>query len=84
MEKFYNTLPEEQETIINIDYFESKIIVYTCQKSVYERLLNRLGNPTHKYYTKEKISGAKWEIPFKEKKSITQVLSRPILIGQRK
>lgn len=84
MEKFYNTLPKEQETIINIDYFESKVIVYTCQKSVYERLLTKLGTPIHKYYTKKKISGAKWEIPFKDKKNITKILSRATLIGQRK
>ena len=51
MKKFYNTLPEEQETIINIDYFESKVIAYTCQKSVYERLLTKIGNPTKIYYT---------------------------------
>lgn len=42
MEKFYNTIPEEQETIINIDYAKSKVIVYTCQKTVYERLLKKI------------------------------------------
>lgn len=84
MNKFYNIVPEEQETIINIDYFGSKVTIYTCQKAVYERIIKKIGEPTNTYYTDKKISGASWEIPFEEKKSITQVLSRPTLIGQRK
>lgn len=84
MNKFYNTIFEEQETIININYAESKVHIYTCQKSVHERLLKKIGNPTKIYYTNKKISGAKWEIPFEEKRCITQILSRPTLIGQRK
>ena len=84
MNKFCNTMPEEQETIINIDYFRSEVIVYTSQKSICERLIKKIGKPTHIYYTKKKISGVNWVIPFEKKKDITQVLSRPTLIGQRK
>lgn len=84
MEKFYNTIPEEQETIINIDYAKSKVIVYTCQKTVYERFLKKIGQPVNKYYTNKKISGGNWEISFEDKKGINQILSRPTLIGQKK
>ena len=84
MNKFYNITPEEQETIINIDYTGSKVTVYTCQKVVYDRLAKKLGQPTQIYYTEQKISGANWIIPFEDKKTITQLLSRPTLIGQRK
>lgn len=84
MNKFYNTIPEEQETIINIDYYGRTVNLYTCQKIVYERLLKKIGQPKKIFYTKEKISGANWEIPFEDKKRITQILSRPTLIGQRK
>ena len=43
-----------------------------------------IAEPKQIYYIQQKISGAKWEIPFENKKSITQVLSRPTLIGQKK
>lgn len=84
MNKFNNTIPEEQETIINIDYPGSRVLIYTTQKSVYERLVKKIGQPLHIYYIHKKISGANWIIPFKDKKAITQILSRPTLIGQRK
>ena len=84
MSNFYNVVLEEQETIINIDYADRKVITYTCQKFVYNRLVKKIGKPTKIYYTKKKISGASWIIPFEDKKNITKILSRPILIGQRK
>ena len=84
MNKFYKTNLEEQETIINIDYFASKVNLYTCQKTVYDRLIKKIGKPNKTYYTDKKISDASWQIPFEDKKSITQILSRPTLIDQRK
>ena len=84
MKKFYNNLPVEQETIINIDYFNSMVTIYTSQKSVYKRLCQKLNMPSHTYYTNNQISGAKWEIPFSDKTHITMILSRPTLIGQKK
>lgn len=83
-EKFYNTDFEEQESIINIDYCKKQLHLYTCRKSAYDRILKKLGNPTNKYYTDKKISGANWIIPFSDKKSITTILSRPTLIGNMK
>ena len=84
MKKFCNTIPEEQETIINIDYSNKEVLVYTSQSSIYKRITDKIGQPTYVYYLSKQISGGKWIIPFKDKKRITQVLSRPILIGQRK
>ena len=84
MNKFYNTNLEEQETIINIDYSKSNVNIYTCQRAVYERLLKKLGQPYKLFYTNKKISGASWKIAFENKRIITQILSRPTLIGQRK
>lgn len=81
---FYNTDYEEQETVINIDYFTSKFSVYTSRKSIYNRLLNKLGNPSKTYYTEKKISGANWIIPFSDRKKISTILSRPTLVGDIK
>lgn len=84
MNKFFNTILEEQETIINIDYGKSKVHIYTCQKTIMERLIKKIGQPSKLFYTDKKISGANWKIPFEDKRKITQILSRPTLIGQRK
>ena len=83
-DKFYDTNYDEQESIINIDYCKKQFYLYTSRKAVYDRIVKKLGNPTNKYYTNKKISSASWIIPFTDKKSITTILSRPILIGNMK
>lgn len=84
MRDFYNTDLEEQETVINIDYFESIVKIYTSRKSIYERLCRKIGTPQNIYSTKNKITGAKWQVPFSDKKTISALLSRPTLIGNIK
>lgn len=79
---FIKTVREEQETIINIDYFEKIVILYTSRESVYKRLISRIGQPTKSYYTLDKkfITGVKWEIPFNDKKS-TRIFSKTLIVG---
>ncbi len=81
MAQFATISSDEQETLINIDYSSSEVYVYTSQKTVYQRLVKKLGKPQKIGYIKNKIVSGTWNIPFKEKKVITQVLSRPTLIG---
>ena len=81
---YYKTIPEEQETVINIDYFEKILYAYSSRKSVIQRLYARLGIPNKEYYVKGALSGARWEIPFENKKRVNTALSRPLLIGQMK
>lgn len=81
---FENAMPEEQETSIIIDYYESTLKIYTSRKITYTRLYNKLGEPTREYYQNKKLTGATWCIPFSEKKKLTSVLSRPLLIGNIK
>ena len=81
MTQFANTSSDEQETIINIDYSTSVVYVYTSQRTVYQRLVKKLGQPQNIGYIKNKIVSGSWNIPFKDKKIITQILSRPTLIG---
>lgn len=81
MNQFANTSSDEQETIINIDYSSSIVYVYTSQRTVYQRLVKKLGQPQSIGYIKNKIVSGSWNIPFKNKKTITQILSRPTLIG---
>lgn len=83
MAQYANTTIDEQETIINIDYGKSLVHIYTSQRTVYQRLVKKLGTPTKIGYIKNKIVSGTWLIPFVQKKSITQILSRPTLIGDR-
>lgn len=41
MAQFANTIGDEQETIINIDYGASVVHVYTSQRTVYQRLVKK-------------------------------------------
>lgn len=84
MEKFYNTNYEEQETNINISYPNSYLSVYTSRKINYERLKQKLGEPYRKYMINNQVSGGEWRIPFSDKKRLTSILSRPLLIGNIK
>lgn len=84
MKNFYNTIYEEQETQINIDYSNSVLDIYTSRKITYNRLENKLGKPNKIYYIENKISGGRWIIPFSDKKNLTSILSRPLLIGNIK
>ncbi len=82
--KYYNTIPEEQETIINIHYYNKVLYLYSSRKSVIQRLIRKLGEPSKYDYINKAISGASWNIKFDNKKLITSILSRPLLIGNIK
>lgn len=82
--KYYNNLPEEQETIINLDYYTKELNIYSSRKAVIQRLYTKLGEPTKTHYIKKALTGAWWKIPFADKKKITIALSKPLLIGQMK
>ena len=82
MSKFYNTIPEEQETNVYIDHSKKKAKCYTSRYAVYNRLIKKLGEPTRVYKTDKKISGAMWEVPFSDKKRVKVLLSMTMIIGQ--
>lgn len=83
-EKFYNTDYNEQETIIIINYAKSEVEIYTCRKITYLKLKAKLGKPTKTYFINKSVCGASWKISFSDKKKITSVFSRPLLIGSVK
>ena len=81
---FYNTNYEEQETLINIDYSNSILDIYTSRKLTFNRLKNKLGEPYKAYYMNNKVCGGRWKVDFSDKKKLTSILSRPLLIGNIK
>jgi len=48
---------DEQETIINVDYYEKKMTFYTSRKSVAQRLKRKVGEPTSVDKINGRISG---------------------------
>lgn len=71
---------DEQETIINIDYCEKTINVYTSRKQVGERLKKKIGEPTDKYVSNGKIYAVNYKRNLFDK-DVAKFLSKMLLIG---
>ena len=73
--KWNNLSLEEQETLINFDYYEKKVSVFTSRGTVYKKLLKKLGLPTRTNKIEGFLCDAEWIIPFKERNMISKVLT---------
>ncbi|MBQ8298518.1 MAG: hypothetical protein IJX99_01365 [Clostridia bacterium] len=80
--EFVKVIPEEQETIINVDYYEKAFHVYTQKKSVFYKLYDLLGEPD----ILDTIGGVpcsgRWKIPFADRELLRKLLTLNTLIGQ--
>ena len=74
---------DEQETLINIDYYEKTINVYTSRKQVGERLKKKIGEPTNIYTTNNKIYAVGYKRNLCDK-DVVKFLSKTLLIGNFK
>ena len=71
---------DEQETIINVDYYEKKITVYTSRKSVGVRMIRKLGEPTKIYEHDGKISAVEYTRNLFDK-DVAKFFSKMLIIG---
>lgn len=71
---------EEQETMLNIDYCDKTISVYTSRKSVGERLYKKLGEPTRTETQNGLISSVTYERSLFDK-DVSKFFSKMLLIG---
>lgn len=71
---------DEQETIINIDYCEKTIDVYTTRKQVGKRLEKRIGEPTTIYSGDNKIYAVNYRRNLFDK-DVAKFFSKMLLIG---
>ena len=71
---------DEQETLINIDYCEKTINIYTSRKQVGERLKKKIGEPTDKYVSNGKIYAVNYKRNLFDK-DVAKFLSKTLLIG---
>lgn len=71
---------DEQETIINIDYCEKIIKVYTTRKSVADRLLKKIGEPTKTYNSDDRIYAVIYERNLFDK-DVAKFFSKMLMVG---
>lgn len=83
MEKWQNVGIEEQETTINIDYYQKIITLYTSRKATANKLKKEIGDPTKTEYTNKKISGVIYKRNVDDKEC-KKLLSKMLLIGSIK
>ena len=71
---------DEQETLINVDYYEKTVSVYTCRKSTADRLLKKLGEPSKIDMHNGFVSGVTYIKSFFDK-DLAKVFSKGLIIG---
>jgi hypothetical protein len=71
---------DEQETILNIDYYEKKINIYTSRKSVGVRLKRKIGEPTKIHKMDNKICAVEYTRNLHDK-DVAKFFSKMLLIG---
>lgn len=71
---------DEQETIINIDYCEKNIKVYTTRKAVADRLLKKIGEPTKTYDNNDRIYAVFYERNLFDK-DVAKFFSKMLMVG---
>ena len=64
----------ETETNINVLYKEQIISVYTNKVDLQRKLNRVLGEPSKEFKIKRSICGSVWEIPFKDKSKIRNLM----------
>jgi len=65
---------EETETTINVLYNEKIISVYSNKIELQKQLKKILGKPKREDIRGNNIIGSCWEIPFEEKRKISQMM----------
>lgn len=74
---------DEQECVINVDYCNKKIVVYTNRKSVGVRLQKKLGKPTKIYTYQNEISAVEYTKNLFDK-DVAKFFSKMLIIGSFK
>ena len=72
---------DEKETILNFDYFDSKVNVYTTNQATGKRLRKKIGEPTRKTIFGGDIASEEWTIPFKEREKLRKIFSINLFVS---
>jgi len=75
MNKWESISLDEKESIINFDYFEGIVNVYTTNQSTGNRIKKKIGEPFKTGLNEGKIFSMEWKIPFNDREKIRKGLS---------
>ena len=71
---------DEKESIINYDYFNKNVNIYTSRVSSIKRLIKILGEGRAIHDNKKKVCSMEWNLPFKDREIIRKALSLSVLL----
>ena len=71
---------DEQETLINVDYYEKTISVYTTRKQTADRLYKKIGEPTKVDVHNGYVSGVTYKRNLFDK-DVAKFFSKGLIIG---
>lgn len=71
---------DEQELVMNIDYYEKTINIYTTRKSVAQRLKRKIGEPTKTLTNDGYIYGVEYKRNLFDK-DVAKFFSKCLLVG---
>ena len=74
-QKLRSTPTEEREVLINFDYEDEVIYLYSTNQSTSKKLLKKVGKPYKIDYVGQEIASMEWRIPFKNREEIRKGLS---------
>lgn len=80
MSNFHSIPKDEQETIINIDYFDKVIKLYSTKEHIYKNLSKYLGQPTSIDYYNGCICSFEYKLAFNDN-NLKKIISISTLIG---
>lgn len=72
---------DEKETILNFDYFENKVTLYTTNQPTGNRVKKKIGEPTRTTYLEGKIASEEWTIPFQEREKLRKIFSINLFVS---
>lgn len=71
---------DEQETLINVDYCDKKITIYTSRKATANRLAKKIGDPTKIDYNNGFVTGVTYVRNLFDK-DVAKFFSKTLIIG---
>lgn len=72
---------DEKETILNFDYFDNKVNLYTTNQATGNRLKKKIGEPTKQTYFEGMIASQEWEILFQEREKLRKIFSINLFVS---
>lgn len=78
-----NSIIEERETNINVDYYGKIVRVYSSHRATCVRLSRTLTSIEPKRYTvKGRLTALQFDIPFSDRENLKKVIKTNLLLGK--